>query len=142
MVETNSDDYNGLEKRKHTRYKCNMDVVSEIRKTIVSKGRNRKPVYVPGSLKQRTKVLDLSSSGARVEMEKLVKADSPLMAYIETPYGKSIECKAVLSWIKQSKDTRLYTAGIEFKKVKWLQRFRLNRFIKWLSVYGEAVAGS
>ncbi|MCK4249054.1 MAG: PilZ domain-containing protein [Candidatus Omnitrophica bacterium] len=130
MAETDS----GSERRKRIRYKCNMDVITIIR---VSKfaARYGSAEHVTASVKMKAKVIDLSLGGAQIETEEILKSGTPVTIAIETPYSKKIKGKAIVVWVKKPKDMPIYNIGLEFRGLGWLQRFRLKRFIKWLSIF-------
>lgn len=136
MTELKFNPNNNNDRRRHVRYKCNMDVVTMIRvsKSTVRYGAAE---HVTASLKMRAKVIDLSLGGAQIETEEILKSGTQVKINIETPYGKKINSKAVVAWVKKPKALPVYNVGLEFHKLSWLQRFKLKRFIKWLKFYDE-----
>ena len=136
MTDLKFSSYNGDDRRRHVRYKCNMEVITMVRvsKSTVRYGTTE---HVTASVKIRAKVIDLSLGGAQIETEEILKSGIPVKVNIETPYGKKITGRALVVWVKKPEKIPVYSIGLEFRELTWLQRFKLKRFIKWLKFYDD-----
>lgn len=117
--------WDGKDRRKCTRFQKNLDVIYNLEK---------KP-----HLKNNSKTLDISESGAKLLLDKKFSKDTILDLKIELPDTQEpVEMEGRVVWSEEVKDTakgdkRLFHTGIEFTALKEPAGKSLTDYIRSLA---------
>ena len=134
MEEKSLGPYQTPEKRRYVRFRCTMDIFTEI-----SYGRDNEYLRqggsgyltIPGPERQRAKILDLSLGGSKVAARVPIRIGTMVTIRIETLYDGLIEGKGKIVWVKKAnRKPNTYITGVEFEQFGWRHRFRLKKLIK------------
>ncbi len=139
MANKKSGSVQGMERRKHPRLTCTIDIFTEIsygRDDGYSSSGGSGYLSIPGPEKQRARIIDLSLGGAKLLAKSPVRKGTfvtiRIMSSSKIP---PIEGKAKVAWYTKNTAPELvyYHMGIAFYDFGWRQRLRLRRLIRRLT---------
>ena len=134
------------EKRTYLRYPCNISIASKLRF-----GRHHEYMKKGGSgyLESQSlgeahaRVVALSRGGACVEANYEIPRNTKVEVLLETAFTAPIRAVARVAWSRPKQEERpesergdkapSYLVGLAFIKMGWLDRRRLERFLRTLS---------